>query len=130
MGGEYDFLAIPKSAVNGDQQGQYVYILDSNGTAKRVNIKTNYSDNSIIEVVFGLKDGDRVVVGALSKVKDGSKIIPLSQGGIPPGKMAQESMLYKQMGGISNSTLSPPSATKNNNTTVVTYGANSGKNGK
>ena len=72
----YKFLMIPPEVIFTDQLGKFVYTVDKNSTAKRADIKTGYSSKYLISVKSGLKDGDKVIVSALMKIKDGTKITP------------------------------------------------------
>ena len=72
---KHKFIMIPPAVIFNDQLGKYVYIVDQNQTVKRANIKTGYSTRYYISVKEGLKDGDRVIVSALMKLKPGRKLI-------------------------------------------------------
>jgi len=74
---KYKFLMIPPHIVFNDQLGKFVYIADENNTIKRVDIKTGYSSKYYVSVESGLKDGDRVIVSALMKLKEGKKVKPI-----------------------------------------------------
>ena len=54
-----------------------VFIYDK-GTAKKVNVKTGIQDNTYIQILSGLKDGDEIITGPYSVVsktmKDGDKV--------------------------------------------------------
>jgi RND family efflux transporter MFP subunit len=73
---KYDFLMIPPEVIFSDQLGDYVYIVDKDNKASRVNIKIGYSSKYYVNVTSGLKDGDRVIVSALVKLKDSIKVNP------------------------------------------------------
>ncbi|MCD6433884.1 MAG: efflux RND transporter periplasmic adaptor subunit [Sulfurimonas sp.] len=73
---KYKFLMIPPEVIFADQLGSYVFVVDENSKAKRVDIKTGYSQRLYVSVESGLKDGDRVIVSALVKVKNGKKLAP------------------------------------------------------
>jgi len=72
----YKFLMIPPEVIFSDQLGQYVYIVDKENKAKQVYIKTGYSTKYYISVNEGLKDGDRVIVSSLVKLKNGRALKP------------------------------------------------------
>lgn len=71
----YEFLMIPPDVIFNDQLGSFVYIVDENNTVQRTDIKTNYSSKYYVSVDSGLKDGDRVIVSALMKLKKGRKVV-------------------------------------------------------
>ena len=73
---KYKFTMIPPEVIFNDQQGSYVYIADANNTIERADITSEYSNKYYVSVTKGLKDGDRVIVSALVKLKEGRKIIP------------------------------------------------------
>lgn len=71
---KYKFLMIPPEVIFNDQLGKFVYVADENSTVKRVDIKTDYSSKYYVSVHDGLKDGDRLIVSALVKLKSGRKV--------------------------------------------------------
>ena len=70
----YKFLMIPPEVIFTDQLGKFVYIVDENNTAKRADIKTGYTTKHYVSVKEGLKDGDKVIVSALVKLKPGRSV--------------------------------------------------------
>ncbi|MEA1919832.1 MAG: efflux RND transporter periplasmic adaptor subunit [Campylobacterota bacterium] len=66
---KYKFLMIPPEVIFTDQLGKFVYIVDENSKAKRVDITTNYTTKYYVSVKEGLKDGDKLIVSALVKLK-------------------------------------------------------------
>jgi RND family efflux transporter MFP subunit len=61
-----DVLAIPNRAVRRDRAGTYAFLME-NGARIRRNIRVGYRDRDYSEVVEGLKEGDRIVVGAVER---------------------------------------------------------------
>jgi len=68
------FKMIPPEVIFNDQLGKYVYIVDNNSTVKRADIKTGYSTRYYVSVKEGLKDGDKLIVSALMKLKPGREV--------------------------------------------------------
>jgi len=66
---KYKFLMIPPEVIFTDQLGKFVYIVDENNKAKRADITTDYTTKYYVSVKEGLKDGDKVIVSALVKLK-------------------------------------------------------------
>lgn len=66
------------NAVMTDEMEEVVFIVQKDGTVKKVAIRTNIQDNEYIEVMSGLKEGDEVVsapYNTISKtLKDGMKV--------------------------------------------------------
>ncbi len=71
---KYKFLMIPPEVIFNDQLGSYVYIADENSKIKRVDITTDYSNRLYVSVSSGLKDGDKLIVSALVKLKAGRDV--------------------------------------------------------
>ncbi len=67
----YKFLMLPPEVIFSDQIGNYVYVVDANNTLQRKNIHKGYSTQYYTSVSKGLQDGERVVVSALMKLKEG-----------------------------------------------------------
>ena len=72
----YDFIMVPPQAVFEDQLGKFVYTIDANSTAKRTSVTTGLTSRFYTAISKGLKDGDRVVISGLMKVRQGSKLDP------------------------------------------------------
>ncbi len=70
------FLLIPPGVVQEDQQGSYVYVLDENNTAKRVNIKSGYQSRYYMIVVEGLEGGEKIMVSGFAKLRQGVVLDP------------------------------------------------------
>jgi len=64
-----EFIMIPPHVILNDQLGKYVYIVDKDNKAKRVDIKTGYRTKYYASVTEGLKDQDKVIVSSLIKIK-------------------------------------------------------------
>jgi len=71
---EIPFTMIPPEVIFTDQLGQYIYIVGEDNKAKKVGIKTGYETKDYVSVKEGLKDGDRVIVSALAKLRNGLNI--------------------------------------------------------
>lgn len=70
------FLLIPPGVVQEDQQGSYVYVLDENNTAKRVNIKSGYESRYYMIVTEGLEGGEKIIISGFAKIRPGTPIDP------------------------------------------------------
>lgn len=69
-------LAVPRSAVLSDQQGDYVFAVDADNKARRQDVKLGQSTPTIASVISGLKEGDSVVVEGLQRVRPGQPVSP------------------------------------------------------
>jgi membrane fusion protein, multidrug efflux system len=92
-----EVLGIPRAAVLSDQQGDYVYVVDSQGKAQIRRIQLGQSTPSTAVVTSGLSEGELVISEGLQRVRPGAAVSagPASpgpavspantQGGAPPG---------------------------------------------
>jgi membrane fusion protein (multidrug efflux system) len=71
-----EVLAIPRSAVLSDQQGEYVYVLGTDNKAEQRRIKLGQSTSTIAAVTNGLSIGEKVIVEGLQKVRPGELVAP------------------------------------------------------
>lgn len=71
---KYKFLMIPPEVIFNDQLGSFVYVVDGNSTIKRVDIESTYSSKYYVSISKGLKDGDKLIISALVKLKTGRKV--------------------------------------------------------
>jgi HlyD family secretion protein len=67
-----------KPATNSDDLQEVVFVLQADGTIKRVKVRTDIQDINYIEVVDGVKEGDQVITGPYSTVskvlREGMKV--------------------------------------------------------
>lgn len=69
-------LAIGFDAIRQDKKGskKYIYVLDNNNVAKKRDINTGLETEYEVEVLSGLKDGDKYIVNPPENLKDGEKV--------------------------------------------------------
>ena len=82
-----EVLAIPRSAVLSDQQGDYVFTVGADNKAEQRRIQLGQSTPTIAAVINGLTLGDKVIVEGLQRVRPGQ---PVSPG--PASPLIQSSM--------------------------------------
>ena len=70
----YEFIMVPPEVIFTDQLGKFLYIVDENNKAKRIDIKTGYSTRFYVSVKDGLSNGDKVIVSSLVKLKPGLSV--------------------------------------------------------
>ncbi|WGR94520.1 efflux RND transporter periplasmic adaptor subunit [Bradyrhizobium sp. ISRA443] len=71
-----EVLAIPRSAVLSDQEGEYVYVVGADNKAEQRRIKLGQSTSTIAAVTSGLSLGDKVIAEGLQKVRAGEAVAP------------------------------------------------------
>jgi membrane fusion protein (multidrug efflux system) len=67
-------LVIPEEALTPEAERQYVFVV-ADGKAERREVRIGGRQPGSVEIVAGLKDGERVVVEGTQKVRDGSVVI-------------------------------------------------------
>ena len=69
-----DALTLPAPAVLTGQQGTYVFMVDSAGTANQRPVQVARTVDTVAVIASGLKEGERVVVDGQSRLVAGSKV--------------------------------------------------------
>jgi len=72
---EISVIALHPNQISQDQQGEYVWVVDTNSTLEKREVKVSYSNNDLAIIKKGLKEGDRVVVGVVNGLSAGRKVI-------------------------------------------------------
>jgi membrane fusion protein (multidrug efflux system) len=67
-------LVIPQSAVQIDQSGSYVLVVDSNKKIEMRRVTTGTQQDRDVVVTNGLKEGEQVVVEGIQKVRPGQVV--------------------------------------------------------
>jgi membrane fusion protein (multidrug efflux system) len=71
-----EVLAIPRSAVLSDQQGDYVLTVGADNKAAQRRVQLGQSTPTIAAVISGLAAGDKVIVEGLQRVRAGQSVTP------------------------------------------------------
>jgi membrane fusion protein, multidrug efflux system len=71
-----EVLAIPRSAVLSDQQGDYVFVVGPDNKAEQRRIQLGQSTSTMAAVISGLSLGDKVIVEGLQRVRPGQPVSP------------------------------------------------------
>jgi membrane fusion protein (multidrug efflux system) len=71
-----EVLAIPRSAVLSDQQGDYVFTVGADNKAEQRRIQLGQSTSTVASVINGLALGDKVIVEGLQRVRPGQPVAP------------------------------------------------------
>jgi membrane fusion protein (multidrug efflux system) len=74
-------LSVPELSVVGEGDTRYVYVVDDSGTARRANVRTGLRSGGRIEILEGLRPGQRIVTEGVVKLSDGMKVKLAGTGG-------------------------------------------------
>jgi RND family efflux transporter MFP subunit len=80
----YQALLVPERALATDQSVKYVYVVGSDGVAKRQAVELGAQRGEMRIITSGLKAGDQVIVKGLQRVRPGQKVEATSE----PAKIA------------------------------------------
>lgn len=67
-------LAVPELSLVREGDTSFVYVIDAEQKAKRIPVKTGARDGALVEVVEGLKPGQKIVTDGVVKLSDGAKV--------------------------------------------------------
>src|SRR5208337_2597873 len=81
---ETDALMAPQAALGSSQMGKYVYVVGADSKAEMRLLTLGPSAGPLVNVVKGLGEGDRIIVGNLQKIGPGSPVQALPPGGDKP----------------------------------------------
>jgi membrane fusion protein (multidrug efflux system) len=78
-------LAIPRSAILSDQQGSYVYVVNDKNVAEQRRVTLGQSTPTVAVIASGLKEGEKVVVDGIQRVRPGQPVTPGPANPATPG---------------------------------------------
>jgi len=67
-------LLIPSGALQRDDEGTYVYLVDDEKKVAKQRVSIGVSQNEQVEVRSGLKAGQRIVIDGVDRLSDGTKV--------------------------------------------------------
>jgi multidrug efflux system membrane fusion protein len=76
---EPDALMVPQVALGSSQLGKYVYVVGEGNKADQRLVSLGPTDGSLVAVLKGVSEGERVISGNLQKIGPGAAVRPLSQ---------------------------------------------------
>ena len=71
-----DELTLPREAVMSDQRGNFVYVVGAEDKVERRAIQLGQSTSALAVIAGGLKEGDRVVLDGVQRVRPGMQVAP------------------------------------------------------
>lgn len=67
-------LMVTPAAVQEDQRGSFIYVIDDENKAKRIDINRGFETRNYLVVNKGIKVGDKVIISGLAKIREGRKL--------------------------------------------------------
>ena len=67
-------LFVPQAAVQADQQGSFVLVVDSNSAVQRRNVELGDRIDFMVMVLKGVEEGERIIVRGLQQVRPGMTV--------------------------------------------------------
>jgi len=87
--GQRQSIAVPEAAIQYEGDGAFVYRIaagENSSTAQRVEVQTGAVENGFVEVLSGLRAGERIVASGLNRIQPNS---PVTVGGAGAGAGAR-----------------------------------------
>ena len=91
-----DVTTISTAGVQRGVPGTFVYLINPDSTVSVRPVQLGVTDGDRVEVVSGLKSGERIVIDGADKLRDGAKIIVRSETGTPAPPDAEKSGAKKR----------------------------------
>ena len=84
-GRQANVLTIPISALQRGQSSSTVLMVDSQNRVQKREVRTGLEDSNKVEIVSGLSEGDRVIIGNLVSYREGQLVQPKASPPLPAG---------------------------------------------
>lgn len=72
-------IVVPKQFIKNDNNSNFVYVLN-NDTAQMRIVETGQTSGNDIQIISGLKEGDKIISCCMNALKDGTKVKVTNQG--------------------------------------------------
>jgi membrane fusion protein (multidrug efflux system) len=82
-------LSVPELAVVGEGDSRFVYTVDASGTARRTAVRTGLRAGGRVEILEGLRPGQKVVTEGVVKLSEGMKVRLAGANNAAPGPRAK-----------------------------------------
>jgi membrane fusion protein, multidrug efflux system len=94
---QHNVLAVPTSAIQTGQQGEFIYVVDAKKTAQRRPVVSGVAYGDLTVVRQGLAGGETIIVDGQSRVNPGGRVAMMTSGG--------DSARGRDIGGVSGGSL-------------------------
>ncbi len=81
----FDTLLAPDLAVQADQSGKYLLLVDDNNVVEHLKVETGQLVGKMRVILKGLSENDRIIVNGLQRARPGAKVKPMEAPPNPPG---------------------------------------------
>ncbi len=80
--------SVPMASILSDQDGNYVYVVDADDRAQVRRVQLGQSSPAVASIASGLREGERVIVEGIQRVRPGLKVAPtaVTVSGFPPDR--------------------------------------------
>ena len=68
------FIALSPKVISRNQLGAYVYIVNEENSIEIRQLEITYSNKNLVIIKKGLKEGDKVIISAINKLKIAQKV--------------------------------------------------------
>ncbi len=75
-GRQANALIVPVNAVQRSQTGTTVLVVDAQNRVEKKQVQTGVQSSNSVEILYGVSEGDRVIVGNLASYRDGQRVHP------------------------------------------------------
>src|SRR5271165_4274077 len=82
-------LAVPIGAVQRGQNTSTVLVVDAQNRVQKREVSTGIEDSNNVEILSGLSEGDRVIIGNLASYREGQLVQPKESAPLPAGGNAE-----------------------------------------
>ncbi|MEZ0243753.1 MAG: efflux RND transporter periplasmic adaptor subunit, partial [Sphingomonas sp.] len=79
LAGSQKSVILPQSAVQSDERGNFVYVIDANNRAQRVSVRTGDVSEAGVTISEGLTGTEKVVLTAGAFLTPNQQVIPVAQ---------------------------------------------------
>ncbi len=92
-------LSVPEKCLLAYAKKQFVYVVDATRTAQRREITIGQRDYGVVEVLTGLKEGERIVLDGIALVKPGDKV-RIAEAAAPAAKPETQGAMVQKSDGL------------------------------
>jgi RND family efflux transporter MFP subunit len=75
-GQQADALTVPIGAIQRGQNSSTVLVVDAQNQVQKREVRTGIEDSNKVEILSGLSEGDRVIIGNLASYREGQLVRP------------------------------------------------------